>query len=322
MATRVDVAKWIIYCVSYSVELWFDDGWSIVTYCLWSVTQARCWCVILLIVLSIILWKPWERWLLTSETSTGMFVSFYICECIRFEYIYLSIASHTKSVMIEIISDIREGYDNETDNFAEDRSRMTLDDDVASIRSRLSRSSIHMAENINEDEDDADKEIQSMEADLKSLAIMKCMLEINQQVSYDFKNMCMCAYKLLLLICASLFLVYSKWTTHHRCLLYWGILSYLASNVPSQYYVKWGCTVLVSLVSRIWQVMWWILFFISMLLTFSCLFYSACRYREPRPVFILLSEWSWWVENQVPHGKPVICPHIMYKLKKLGLILS
>jgi len=122
--------------------------------------------------------------------------------------------------MIEIISDIREGYDNETDNFAEDRSRMTLDDDVASIRSRLSRSSIHMAENINEDEDDADKEIQSMEADLKSLAIMKCMLEINQQVSYDFKNMCMCAYKLLLLICASLFLVYSKWTTHHRCLLY------------------------------------------------------------------------------------------------------
>ncbi|CAG8544549.1 9035_t:CDS:10 [Paraglomus brasilianum] len=88
-------------------------------------------------------------------------------------------------VMIEIISDIREGYDNETDNFAEDRSRMTLDDDVASIRSRLSRSSIHMAENINEDEDDADKEIQSMEADLKSLAIMKCMLEINQQQMDD-----------------------------------------------------------------------------------------------------------------------------------------
>ncbi|CAG8582778.1 2255_t:CDS:10, partial [Paraglomus occultum] len=86
-------------------------------------------------------------------------------------------------IMIEIISDIREGYDNETgDNFADDRrSRMTLDDDVASVRSRLSRSSIHTMENINEDEDDADEEIKSMEADLKSLAIMKCMLEINEQ---------------------------------------------------------------------------------------------------------------------------------------------
>jgi len=114
---------------------------------------------------------------------------------------------------------------------------------------------------------------------------------------------------------------HSKWTTHRRCLLYWRILSYLASNVPSQYCVKWGCTALVSLVSRIWQVMWWILFFINVLFTFSCLFYPACRYREPRPVSILLSEWTWWIESQVPHGKRAICPHIMYNLKELCLIL-
>jgi len=74
-----------------------------------------------------------------SFNYVNMFLNTKFISCFR-----------TKSVLIEIISDIREGYDNESgDDF--------------------------------------------LDADLKSLAIMKCMLEMNQQVSQNFKNAC--AYK-------------------------------------------------------------------------------------------------------------------------------